>query len=250
MRVVLVYITVAGGQRTNEYAFRFVQTYKLHGPGYPHETIAVCNGGEPSIDIRAIFYGLHFNAPRGSLQSHVNFWARPNDPGWDISAYLEIAKWMGNTSGKFMMVCMGESIHFHREGWLRRLVDAWQQHGPGIYGAFASNTVRAHINTTGFAIAPELLATYPLPVNSKETRYEFEHGQNSIWRYVAAQGKPAMLVTWDGVWTPGAWRYPTNILWRGNQRNCLFYCSHTDNWFGADKKKRERWLQMADSPFR
>lgn len=236
---VICYVTVTGGPRTEDLASRFAATYREHPPLYPHSTVVICNGGPPSAATKFILGNL----------PQVEFYVRPNDPGWDVSAYLELARnWK---SDRIMQVCFGESIHFHRAGWLARMVDAWNRYGPGMYGAFASNTVRAHINTTGFAVSPSMLANYQGPLfQDKEDRYEFEHGERALWRQLAAKQIPTMLVTWDGIWHPQAWRVPTNILWRGNQRNCLFFCQHTDRYFAADQKRRRNWERYVDAPFR
>jgi len=239
LKILLCYITVTGGAKTLEYAHRFACTYSQHPPGYPHDQVVVCNGGRPAPEMEFMY---------GILNNGARMLVRENDGGWDISAYIEVARDLGQDYD--LMLCLGESIHFHRFGWLLRLVEAYRTHGPGMYGAFASNTVRAHINTTGFAISPRFLAEWPTPVTNRQERYDFEHGENSIWRRTQAEGFPTMLVTWDGFWHPQAWRVPANILWRGNQTNCLMYCSHTDNWFAADKERRARWLRMADAPFR
>lgn len=243
LNVALCYITVTGGQRTDEHVERFARTYHQFPPGYEHRTFIVCNGGEPSPVTR-----FALDSFCGPMKGE--FYQRPNDPGWDISAYIEIAKIFGDAP--WMLVCMGESIHFHRAGWLARLVEAWNLFGPGMYGAFASNTVRTHINTTGFAISPAMLASYqgPLFFRGQADRYEFEHGERALWRQLADRHIPTMLVTWDGFWHPQAWRVPTNILWRGNQRNCLFFCQHTDRYFASDQKRRRNWERYVDAPFR
>jgi len=237
---VLCYITVAGGQRTDEYAARFVQTYQQNAAGYPHATIIVSNGGPLSDVCRFLFTGF----------PGLSVWERPNDPGWDLSAYREVAASIGTVPTNFMLVCFGESIHFHRPGWLLKLVGAWNTYGPGMYGAFASHTIRAHINTTGFAIEPSLFSYWPEPFQVRQDRYEFEHGDRALWRRLSEKRIPVMLVTWDGVWPSMAWRYAPNILWRGNQRNCLFFCQHTDNYFASTKERRARWERMVDAPYR
>jgi len=57
-------------------------------------------------------------------------------------------------------------------------------------------------------------------------------------------------VTWDGTWDPFQWRYPDNILWRGNQTNCLVYCNHTDRYNAAPVETRRNWERGADQPFK
>lgn len=149
-----------------------------------------------------------------------------------------------------MLVCLGESVHFHRAGWLARMVDVWRRLGSGMYGFWSSNLVRPHLNTTGFVVDPVLLRLYRNKVVTKTDRYQFEHGRYAFWKRVRLMGKPVRLVTWDGDWPPERWRQPANILWRGDQSNCLAYCSHTDNYLAAPLETRRVWQRHIDSPYR
>lgn len=232
MKILLCYIAVTRGRNTHELAARFVGTYCQFPPLVEHETVVACNGGPLPFETHALFTPL----------SNVQFKPRVNDRGWDISAYQDIAK---ETDAE-MILCLGESCYFHRAGWMVPLVEAWRHYGPGIYGFWSSYSVRPHLNTTGFAIAPEDLRAYPR-VREKQDRYDFEHGFTSIWRRLYAKDKPAMLVTWDGVYPPLMWRYPKNILWRGDQRNCLLWCGHTERYANADTARKQRWANNADT---
>jgi len=235
--VTLCYICVTGGKRTDDFASRFVSSYHEHPPGFPHDTHVICNGGILPAAKRLLFASMP-----------AVFWARDNDQGWDVSAFIEAAH--GACAQYDAMLCLGESAYFHRAGWLERFVDAWKTLGPGLYGAFSSNAVRAHLNTNAFFCAPGMLRLYPRPVRSKSERYEFEHGQRAFWRYLEPKGYPVRLVTWDGLWKPRQWRQPANILWRGDQSNCLLWCNHTDNWATTRIHNRWKWSQHADQPFK
>ncbi len=129
MRIVLVYITVSGGHRTDIFSARFASSYMAFPPGVEHETLIVSNGGPSSKQIEVILAGL----PRASFYSR-------NNSGWDIGAYIEAA--VGPAQYADMLVCLGESVYFHRAGWLKRLVEAWEAYGEGMYGVYASNAVR------------------------------------------------------------------------------------------------------------
>jgi hypothetical protein len=170
---------------------------------------------------------------------------RVNDEGKDLTGYIDAAR--GPAKDYDMLVCLGESIHFHREGWLKRLVETWTTIGPGLYGPFASNLVRPHMNTTAFCTSPKLLQRCPI---SGKARYSFEHGQNSFWHWVAGHGMPVRLVTWDGSWPPQLWRMPQNILWRGDQSNCLMFCNHVERWRDASPDTKVKWSRGADQPFK
>jgi hypothetical protein len=238
VKIVLCYIVVTHGTLTEDFCARFVASYHDYPPGMPHDTLIICNGGPLDSVKAALFASL----------PNVQFYPRANDQGYDISGYIDAAR--GPARAADMMICLGESCYFHQSFWLARLADVWRQLGPGLYGSFSSNLVRPHLNTTGFVCPPSLLRRYPRPVTCRKERYEFEHGKLPIWKYTLSQGLPVRLVTWDGTYEPRAWRQPANILWRGDQSNCLMRCSHTDHYAHAAKRTQLAWARGADSPFR
>lgn len=235
VKIVVAYIAVSQGVLTADYCARFVGTYLAAPPGIAHQTIIVANGGPLPKETALLFDSI----------PDCHFLPRPNDPGYDISAFQQVAAEIPCD----MLVCLGESVYFHRHGWLKKMAEAWETFGPGMYGFFSSYLVRAHLNTTGFVIAPEHLTAYPKVTNHAE-RYEFEHGQNCLWKKVQAKGNPAKFVTWDGAWDPFQWRVPRNILWKGTQENLLAFCSHTDRYRAADLKTRMAWERWINGPFR
>ncbi len=236
-KVVVLYIAVANGPITEDYAARFVTTYREYPGGHEHDLMIVANGGALPTSAAVLFQGLN-----------ARMWPHANDDGWDVSAYIDAAK--GPCATYDMMVCLGESVYFHREGWLRRLAQAWNTHGPGMYGPYASNTIRGHLNTTAFCCHPFMLKNYPKRVVTRPDRYEFEHGEHALWRRLNERGVPVRMVTWDGEWDHRSWRTPRNILWRGDQSNLLVWCNHSDRFAEADAKVRQSWLRTCDQPFR
>lgn len=232
MKIVIGYVAVTNGPHTADLISRFVGSYLVCPPGLPHELIVLCNGGPLPME-----QGLMLDA------IGARFMPRVNDPGWDISAFQDLAK----STDADILVCFGESVYFHRPNWLNHIVHAWNQHGEGMYGFFSSHLLRPHLNTTAFATAPKFLRQYAA-VKSHPARYEFEHGENSFWRALHAWGVPVRLVTWDGSWQAGQWRYPKNILWRGTQENCLVFCNHTDRYSAASVQVKANWARGADNP--
>lgn len=206
----------------------------MYPPGLECELVVACQAGPLPSEVGIMFEPLK-----------AKFYPRQNDPGWDISAYQEIAQKVPCDA----MCCFGQSVYFHREGWLRRLEYAWNKFGPGMYGIWSSNLVRPHMNTTGFAVDPKLLLGHSTPRNRAE-RYAFEHGLRSFWRTANAFGRPTKLVTFDGIYDPMQWRQPKDILWRGDQSNCLAFCNHTQRWSEATPKNKIAWSRAADQPFR
>lgn len=238
MRICIAYIAVSLGPITSNYVSRFVATFKEYPPGVDAvDLLVICNGGPLSTELSLIF---------GSL--NPIFYPRPNDGGWDISAYQDAAA--GPCKDYDAMLCLGESNYFYRAGWLKRLEEAWTRYGKGMYSPYSSNAVRSHMNTTAFFTAPEFIRNYPARVTDRANRYEFEHGQNALWRRIHAQGHPCRLVTWDGEWEPRLWRLPPNILWRGTQENLLMWCNHSDGFANANTRTKAQWASISDAPFR
>jgi hypothetical protein len=234
VKILVCYIAVTQGKLTQGYASRFVGTYLRFGAGIEHDTMIICNGGPLSNEVGCLFAPLN-----------CKMFPRSNE-GFDLGGYIEAT---GLTDAD-MMVCLGESVYFHRPGWLARMVEAWKKHGPGMYGFWSSNLIRPHMNTTGFVIAPFLLRGWSYPVKTRDERYNFEHGERSFWRHVERLGWPVKFVTWDGEYGPREWRAPQNILWTGDQSNLLAWCLHTDKYREADGFTKPRWERNANMAFK
>lgn len=229
---VLVYCYPIHGEEFE--AYRFVQTYLRFPPGFLHDTIVIVNGGLPTSDIAHKFSPI----PNCRFFSH-------DDSGWDIGAYLALAK-SAHVAEYSFMFCLGGPSYFQRAGWLKQMWDAWVKYGPGMYGTLSSFEIRPHLCTTGFAISPEMLRQYPHPVVERLARYEFEWGKGAMWHRVRAMRRPVMLVTWDGVWAQPQWRTPPNIYRRGDQSNCVTYARHADEYYKASPEMRERMSFLVD----
>lgn len=237
MKCLILYIAVANGERTSHYCTRFVATWHEFPPLSDCDLLVACNGGPLPTELRIMFASLN-----------AKFWPRANDGGKDISTYIEAAKTVAKDYD--MILCLGESVHFFREGWLKRLVEARARWGEGMYGIYGSHVVRAHFQTTAFFVTPRLLAEYPLPVTDKQSRYAFEHGERSLWRRLHARGQAVKLATWDGCYDPKFWRTPANVLWKGDQSNCLMHCNHTERFANANETRKRSWQMSADRMFK
>lgn len=232
-RIVVAYIAVTHGGNTDTYSPRFAQSFIANPPGIDVRTIIVCNGGELHPNRRKHFDGLP-----------CEFFLRENDGGKDISGFQDVAEQYRPD----FLICFGESVHFHRPGWAKRLVDAREAYGPGMYGCFSSHFVRAHLNTTGFAVDAQYLLQYPKVVNDPQ-RYQFEHGPGCFWQKIFHSGGRAMLVTWDGVYEPGNWRKPRAIMHRDGQDNLLVFCNHSERFAQGNPATRQLWASQSDSQF-
>lgn len=166
-------------------AHRFSTTWKQFSPGRePHTLHVIGNGSEvPPMD-RAPFNGI----PNVQWGSYSNI-------GWDIGLF----QWAAENIPCDLLVCMGAPIHFHKPGWLDRMVDAYVENGPNLYGCWAYLSPNWHVRTTCFWCHPELLRSYPYSIgNSRASRYDFEHGPHSFTRHVLSAGMDCIMVTMDG----------------------------------------------------
>ncbi len=215
-RITVVYIHAPRSAKCESEVGHFIESYLQFPPLYPHDTVVVCNGFPVDDSIRARFAVL----PNVIYHNHDN-------SGWDIGAYLAVSH-LVTSDAQF---CLGTPTFFRRSGWLKRIAEAWQRHGPGFYGTNAAFNFRPHINSTGFACPPEFLRSYPFPVVSKRERYDFEHSiSKAAWVIADRAGYPAKLVTWDSEYDWPEWRSAPNIFHRGDQSNCLTYWNRHLNY--------------------
>lgn len=228
--VTVVYIHPHTDNEAN--AVRFVKSLVANKPGCPCNVLVISNGGPVTPQVEALFKNI-----RG-----VQFFVH-DDSGWDIGAYLALAKARTDLD---LLFCCGGPTTFTRPGWMRKIMAAWSEYGPGMYGTNASYEVRPHLNTSGFLIERAELAAYPIRVQTNLQRYEFEWGRGAMWRRVRRNGKRVMLVTWDGVWYPEEWRTPKNIYRDGNQSNCLTWFNHCYHFMTADASLRRKMTDLCN----
>lgn len=235
MKLCLVYNYPALGGEHDDFALRFVLSYNAFPPGCEHDTVVICNGGRLSDTMRSTMECV-------SCLPNIRYIERMSNAGQDIGGY----QWASNFLDYEACLYCGGPAHFKRAGWLARMVEAWEKHGPGMYGSMASFLQRPHLQTTGFFTDPQFIRKWGRPVTDRRERYSFEWGLNALWRKVVSWKMPAMLVTWDGEYEPKDWRKPANCLWRGDQSNCLTYFRHSDTYDEASVQERARLSRLAD----
>ena len=214
---------------------RFIDTYKKFPAGIEHDLIiATCNG--PTIEDQDLTYsdGVDFyesgpyhgeGCDIGCHQFHAN----ALDPSYD---------WM---------VCCSSQVHFHRAGWLKRMVEARELFGPGMYGAMGSfEQMRAHIRTCFYAVEPVLFRGYPEVVNSRVKSLQFESQPNNFLGWLQGQGLNGYMVAWDCICRPEDFRKPANVFRRGDQSNCLVWDRHTAIYASDTPEQRAITEALAD----
>lgn len=195
MTVDLVYVYPRINQRVYlPLAKRFARTYMEHpAGGVPHDINVVINGDFPNHTDAKTFSPLP-----------VKFLAHDNY-GKDIGAFQMAAR----TLKSDLIVCIGANVHFRRGGWLDIMVNAVEKNGPGIYGAYCFHQPMIHVRTTCFWMPRELLNLYPHQIGN-ESRYDFEHGPNSIAKWCIDAGFNAWMVTTNEIFPPDKWRHVEN----------------------------------------
>ncbi len=145
--------------------------------------------------------------------------------------YLEHSNW-GRDIGLFQMaadtlpcdllVCFGAHVHFHRAGWLDRMVKVFEDYGPTLYGAWGFDVPAPHLRTTAFWLPPELLNMYPHVIGDKD-RYGFEHGSESITLWTQKMGFEPLMITQSEVLPMKQWRHAgcEDSLFGDNHTPCL-----------------------------
>lgn len=203
-------------------AERFVSTYRNFPADHPHELIVVCAKGQPP-NLR-----IYENLPCKFL-----FY----DGDGFCSGAHQFASF--NTDADFV-VYNSARTHFWKRGWLQRLVAARTIFGDGFYGTMASNEGTPHLRTNCYCVNPEFFRQCTHPLIDRPASRCLESGEWSMSRRFHLEGKPSMLVTWDGVFPMESWRLPSNGFRSGNQSDCLVWDRHTEIFSRADDDERMR----------
>lgn len=173
-------------------ARRFVDSYMSNPPGATdHELYVGLNGAD-----KVEWYHEQLFLPlRPQFLLHNNW-------GKDVGLFQRAADVLDCD----LLICFGSHIHFNRAGWLDRMVQAYLENGPTVYGAQAYHHPRPHIRTTALWLPPELLRLYPNAIGDRD-RYGFEHGPDSITLWSQQKGFEPLMVTWNEVLPMAQWRH-------------------------------------------
>ncbi len=211
-------------------AQRWAKTRMQFTPLYQHDQHIVYCTGTPQREQKQIFAHI----PHTEHTFH--------GPGWDVGTYQFAAKQIDNE----FVVFMNARTHFHREGWLARLMAVRTKMGDGLYALSTSNEVQPHVRTCCFACNPKTLRRYPYLIDSREKGFRFESGIWNLSQWYFDMGYPVHFVTWDGVYGRQDWRNPPNIFRRGDQSNMLVWDRHTEIYANADAHSKRQLSKLAD----
>jgi hypothetical protein len=86
------------------------------------------------------------------------------------------------------------------------MVESFLDHGIGLYGTACYYTPDYHVRTTCFWCPPPVIDYYPNVITStKASRYDFEHGPNSLTRWAIKASLPCVMTTWTGAFEFSDW---------------------------------------------
>lgn len=213
MRICCVYCYPLGGANGYfEYAIKFLQTFHQYAAGIDHSWVVVSTE-TPTIDETRFLFG--------SLPGVI--FLDSLTAGRDLAAFQLAAERVPCDA----MMFFGSHAYFKRAGWLKRMVDVFNQYGcDNLYGCTGNAGDRGfniwpHIRTTAFMASPSLMNAYPLRCQDNGLRYEMEHGEGSLTSWVIKQGKRAYVVAWDNVVTVAQADSIQDGFHHGNQANVI-----------------------------
>lgn len=207
---------------------RFAHTWREFPPMVDCKLMLVANNSDPKGVERDIFKDLDVE------------WVRYDGAGCDAGSWQLAASLIHGFQVNFTSRC-----YFHRAGWLKRLVDARNLGGPGLYGTSASHEGgRWHVCLRAFGIDCEDFKAYPLTYDTRDKGVGFEVGNGSepgsLTEWMIRRKKPPTIVYWDSIHGQLTWDSPDNIFRRGNQEQMLIFDKHTDEYQNASDAEKLR----------
>lgn len=215
-----------------EYAIteqRLLDSYLKFDAGVPHDLVIIDRCGDSPNDV--------------PFAKHIRY----DGGGWDCGAW----QFAGRNIETDLLVCFNSSCQITGDGWLKRFVDAAQEHGDGLYGPLTSYEISPHVRTPCMIFHPKVIQGYPAEVNSRDDTYRFEsmgfpNGTPNFTQWAVLNGFKAMLVTWDGVYDMRDWRKPEGIFRRGDQTNLIVKDRHCEAYEVSDANGKVFLERLAD----
>lgn len=181
-----------------------------------------------------------------SLFDGINYQLRPySGRGADIGAHQCASFQLDDRP----MVCLSSRVHFHRAGWLKRLMDCWNDFGPGLYGTAATREPgRLCLRTHCYMLGSYDFQRYPHVINSRSRGHFFEWGDHnpdgSLTDWYQSLGGMTRVVYWDSC-SDVEWLAQDNIFRRGDQSNLLVWDRHTELWKNSSEHEKAVLATMA-----
>lgn len=233
MKILVCYL-VAPGEVYAKCAHEFIESYWYHEAGMEHTLL-------PIIKTGAEIPGGSW--PNPLIERHPN-------TGWDIWSLQRVAL---DHEDYDYIVWFGSWSRILSNDWLTKLYGVVRQPTVGMVGATGSfesgvSGLRpnAHLRTTALMFAPGTLNSLPrFSVDTQRDAYEFEHGQDSVYRQLQRRDLAALVVGADGMGYPEERWAESRTFRRGEQENLLIADKQTDAYMAASSSKRFELALMA-----
>lgn len=209
---------------------RFADRFKKYPPGTDYELYLSCHWGKPTPEIHELFYG-----------TKARFFDYYRD-GCDIGAAQAVSQMVDEA----YIVGFPTHAYFHRESWLKRLVEAREKYGPGLYSSSGSWEGTPHLRTSGYLLDADLWRGYWHQIETRADASMAETGESSLTVYADNKMLPTMQVTWDGEQDVDHWRTPPGVFRNGDQNAMLCWDRHTDQYRDGIPDQRAKLEAMAN----
>lgn len=229
---------------------RFIESYRQHPAGTPHDLVVIFKGYSDPIQLAA-----HKSLLQGIRHEAIEV---PDD-GFDIGSYQRAVQSLDHD----LLCFLNSYSRILADDWLQKLTNPFGRGPVGLVGATGSwesmySDVRyaappgwlrrikwlvglavrriqfpsfpnPHIRSNAFVIRREVFLKLNLPaIRSKENAWQIESGRNSITRQVLARGLDAVVVGMDNkVYAIPGWR-ESRTFRRDSQSNLLIADNQTD----------------------
>ncbi len=202
---------------------------------------------KPECQHEVIIINRYADSPDKMFDSIATKYLLYSGGGWDCGTW----KFAGQNIDTDLLVCFNSSCVITGDGWLKRFVDAVEEHGDGLYGPLTSFDIIPHVRTPCMIFQPKIVNVYPGMVENREDTYRFEvfgypDGTPNFTQYTRMNGYKTMLVTWDGVYDLPDWRKPPNIFRRGDQSNLIVKDRHCEAYEVSDDRNKAMLETLAD----
>lgn len=204
---------------------KFTDTFKEYSPGTDYLVYAVCIQGEPTDRIRERFYGIRtqFVPYRGA--------------GCDIGAAQHVAEIL---PGQTPVIAFTSRVQFHREGWLKRYLEASEEI-PGVYFMSASREGgKLHGCTRGYMMEASIWRSYPHAIDRRNRGPFFELGEGCLYEWAREQGLKTKVIHWDSAVDVHNFESVDNRFRHGNQEQMLVWDGHSISYANAEPDEKAR----------
>lgn len=231
-RILVIYTWPPLDPKFIHYANVFAKSYKDHSAGIEHDVLIAIKDDKKST----------FPFPAKAE------WMAVGNYGYDIGPFLRISR---EVQGKYdAVILLGAYARILINDWLKKLSDGLDNfHLVSATGSFESgitaNNPNPSLRTTAFGISPALLTQlWPTTEQnqstimlSKHECYEFEHGNQSIYRRAVQAGYRGAVVGNDKAYPENEWNL-SNTFRKQDQRNLIVADNNTDLWMNSDSNVR------------